>query len=96
MTINPDCMLIIRAVTASMLQTNESDINIYHLPCDEAVKLLRKFNDDEHSLKEICFKQRIVDEYKITYGNQSYKDKDPLNCKEVADRIENIMLRSKL
>lgn len=89
-------MLIVRTVTASTLQADESDIKIYHLPCDEAVKLLRKKNDDEHSLQEICVKKYIVDEYKITYGNQSYKDKDPLNCKEVADRIENIMLRSKL
>lgn len=96
MSFNPSCELTIRTVTASTLQTDEPDAKIYHFPCDEAVELLRDLNDKEHSLAEICNKQRIVDKYKITYGNQSYKDSDSLNCKEVAARIENIMLRSKL
>ncbi len=96
MSFNPSCELTIRTVTASTPQQNESNVKIHRLPCDEAVELLRDLNDREHSIEEICNKQKIVDKYKITYGNQSYKDSDPLNCKEVADRIENIMLRSKL
>jgi|GEM_PF-6720649 len=96
MSFHPNCELIIRTVTASTPQKSESNVKIHHLPCDEAVDLLRELNDKEHSLGEICGKQRIVDKYKITYGNQSYKDSDPLNCRQVADRIENIMLRSKL
>ena len=96
MSFNPSCELIIRTVTASIPQKSESNVKIHHLPCDQAVELLKDLNVKEHSLQEICIKQSIVDKHKITYGNQSYKDSDSLNCKEVADRIENIMLRSKL
>lgn len=96
MSFHPNCELIIRTVEASTPQKSESNVKIHHLPCDEAVDLLRDLHDKEHSIEEICNKQRIIDKHKITYGNQSYKDSDPLNCRQVADRIENIMLRSKL